>query len=317
MNRLVLLFPGQGAQQVGMGRDIASASQAAAAIYARADDLLGFPLSRLCFEGTPEDLERTDIQQPAIFATSAALWAAVVERGGLETEPAAAAGLSLGEYTALYAAGSFEFEDGLRLVHRRGQLMQQAALATPSGMVTLVGADQSAAQALCARASDGEVLGPANFNCPGQIVISGAKVACDRAVALADEFGVRAVPLKVAGAFHSPLMAPAAAELAKVLAHTPIQAPRLRVLSNVDADDHRTPDAIRESLCRQLTGPVRWQSSMERLIADGFARFVEIGPGRVLSGLMRKIDRQVKATNVGTADEVERASAAAVTTLPS
>lgn len=282
-----------------MGKDVAEASPAAAQVFREADEILGFDLSRACFEGPQEQLMRTDVQQPAIFATSVAIWRAMQE-AGTDTDgmPQAVAGLSLGEYTALHVAGSLSFPDALKLVRRRGELMQQAATAVAGGMVSVVGGDESTAEALCADASEGDVLGPANFNCPGQIVISGSKAACGRALERASKHGVRAVALKVAGAFHSAIMASAADGLAEALASVEIHPPRCPVICNVDARAVTDADDIRDCLRRQLVGAVRWQQSIERLIETGFARFVEVGPGRVLTGLMRKIDRSVQAVNV-------------------
>ena len=284
-----------------MGRDFAETSGAAQEIFRRADDVLGFALSRICFDGPAEELERTDIQQPAIFVTSAAIWAAFLEAGGGRDQFSFAGGLSLGEYTALYVAGAMSFEDALRLVHRRGQLMQEAATAAPSGMVSLIGADEATVSDLCDKARGDGVLAAANFNCPGQIVVAGSKDACERAAGLAEAASCRAIPLAVAGAFHSPLMASAAEGLAPVLAETSFQAPVLPVISNVTANYHGDPDSIRESLRRQVVEPVRWQRCVERMIADGVERFIEIGPGRVLAGLMRKIDRKRTTINIGTA----------------
>ena len=284
MGKAAVTFPGQGSQVVGMGRDVAEVSARAAGIFARANTVLDFDLRQYCFEGPAEALERTDIQQPAIFVTSVALWEALQEKGLPAGGFRAAAGLSLGEYTALVAAGSLPFEEALRLVHRRGQLMQQAALASPSGMVSLMGADAAAATALCAEAAQGEVLAPANFNCPGQVVISGTKAACARAVDLADKFGCRAIPLKVSGAFHSALMQTAAEQLGEVLRSTPVSTPRWPVIANVTAEPHTDPEAIRRLLQEQVVRPVRWQESIERLIGEGFDTFYEVGPGRVLTG---------------------------------
>jgi [acyl-carrier-protein] S-malonyltransferase len=204
-------------------------------------------------------------------------------------------------------AGAVSFEDALRLVQRRGQLMQQAAMAAASGMVSLIGANEEAAVMLCERARNGDVLAPANFNCPGQIVISGSRAACARAVALAGEVGCRAVALPVAGAFHSPLMQSAADGLGDVLERTAFSPPALPVIANVDCEYHRDAAAIRGSLRRQVTEPVLWQRCVERMIADGVERFVEIGPGRVLTGLMRKIDRRKTALNVSTAEAIAEA----------
>ncbi len=296
-----VIFPGQGAQAVGMGRDVAAASPKARAVYERANDVLGFNLAKTCFEGPADRLEQTDVQQPAIFTTSIAIWEAWHESGGGAESFTHTGGLSLGEYTALHVAGALAFEDALRLVRRRGELMQEAARRRPSGMVSLVGADEETARKLCDDARDGDVLAPANFNCPGQIVIAGGKSACDRAVALAERFGCRAIPLAVAGAFHSPFMEPVAAALAPVLRQTSFAAPRMKVIANVDAEYHRDADSIRDSLTRQITRPVLWQRCVERLITDGVTRFVEIGPGRVLTGLMRKTNRSVPCENISTA----------------
>jgi len=300
--KTAVIFPGQGSQSVGMGRDVAESSAAARGVFDRANDVLGFDLARVCFDGPAAELERTDVQQPAIFVTSVAIWEAWLEAGGARETFVCSGGLSLGEYTALHVAGAVSFEDALRLVRRRGELMQQAALASPSGMVSLVGADEAMARALCDRARGGDVLAPANFNCPGQIVIAGDRAACERATALAGEVGCRAVPLAVAGAFHTPLMQTAADGLRPALERTPFTTPGMRVIANVDAEYHRDPTSMRDSLRRQVTQPVLWQRCIERMIADGVERFVEIGPGRVLTGLMRKINRNVPCVNVSTAE---------------
>ena len=281
-----------------MGRDVAEASPAAAAVFRRADDILGFELSKTCFEGPENDLTRTDLQQPAIFVTSVAIWEALRERGWPESTPQAYAGLSLGEYTALHVAGSVGFEDALKLVSRRGQLMQEAAASKSGGMVSIIGGKREEVEALCAEAAGDEDLVPANYNCPGQIVISGSAAACERAVAGASKHGLRGIMLKVAGGFHSPLMAGAAEGLRPVLEATRFDTPRCPVIGNVDASPHTGADAIRDALRRQVTEAVRWQQSVELLIEQGFDCFVEIGPGRVLTGLMRKINRKVKAVNV-------------------
>jgi [acyl-carrier-protein] S-malonyltransferase len=282
-----------------MGRSAAEESGRARAVFDRAGELLGFDVADVCFNGPAEELERTDIQQPAIFVASVAVWEAYIEAGGQLDTYSWTAGLSLGEYAALHIAGAVGFDDALRLVMRRGQLMQEASLASPSGMVSLVGADEPTAIALCARARGTDILGPANFNCPGQIVISGSRAACDRAVELAAEFGCRAVALPVAGAFHSQLMEPAARGLESVLRETTFSEPVIPVISNVNAQPHGGPAAIRDALKRQVTQPVLWQRCVERMMAEGATHFVEIGPGRVLTGLMRKINRKMPITNVG------------------
>lgn len=304
MSHWAVIFPGQGAQQVGMGADVAASSPAGRAVFQKASEVLGFDLGTLCFEGPASRLEQTDVQQPAILVTSMALWAAFLEAGGSADQFAFAGGLSLGEYTALCAAGAIELADAVRLVHRRGQLMQQAAEASTGGMVTLVGADAEKAKELCRHAADGDVLVPANFNCPGQIVLSGHRSACDRVAKGAEKEGFRTVRLAVAGAFHSPLMEPAARGLEQELRRTTIRPPRVRVVANVHAAFHEDASSIRSALCRQLVEPVLWQPCMERLRAEGVETFVEIGPGKVLTGLMRKIDRTVRSVNVSSFDSV-------------
>ena len=284
-----------------MGQDFAEVSARARAVFDRASEVLKFDIARDCFEGPPERLQRTDIQQPAIFVASVAMWEALAEVGVQCDHFSHAAGLSLGEYTALHVAGAVGFEDALRLVARRGRLMQEAAEATESGMVTLIGGDEAGARKLCIAARGDGVLTPANFNCTGQIVISGDRAACDRAVELAGEFGFRAISLAVAGAFHSSLMQSAADGLSPVLSQTPFTATAITVIANVDAAAHGDAAAIRESLRRQVTEPVLWQRCVEGMIDAGVDRFVEIGPGRVLTGLMRKINRKVDTVNLSKA----------------
>lgn len=298
MAKTAILFTGQGAQSPGMGKDIAEMSPAAAAVFERANEVVGYDLRALCFDGPAEKLEQTDIQQPAILTTSAAIWQAVAERAVLGEPPTAMAGLSLGEYTALFAAGAVSFEDALRLVKRRGELMQAAAVAVPSGMVSSMGLDPEQVETICRQASDEGVIQPANFNSPGQIVVSGTKAACEKAARLIEEAGGRAIPLKVAGAFHSPLMQSAADGLAEVLAVTAFKMPGVPVIANVNCQYHGDAASIRRWLTDQLTQPVRWQASMERLLADGTDRFIEIGPGRVLTGLMKKISRKSVVVNI-------------------
>jgi len=310
VSKTAVLFPGQGAQAVGMGRDIAESFGAARQVFAQADDILGIPLSRFCFEGPADRLNATDVSQPAIFVTSVAAWRALEETGGAaELAPRAMAGLSLGEYTALHVGGWMPFEDCLRLVAQRGQLMQVASEATESGMVSIIGLSEADTSRFCQELAGDEVLVPANFNCPGQIVVSGHRAACERAVARAESYGAKAVRLTVAGAFHSPLMDSAALGLAPSLAATRFEKGRIPVVSNVSADYYASPEEVRVLLKEQVAKPIRWQASVERLISDGFDRFAEVGPGRVLAGLMRKIDRSVTALNFSTASAMERVSA--------
>lgn len=309
MSTFAGIFPGQGAQLVGMGRDVADRYPVAAEIFAQADDILGFELSKLCFEGPAGRLNQTDIQQPAIFTTSVALFRAALDAGLLRKESfTALGGLSLGEYTALHLAEAVSFADALRLVARRGQLMQQASEQSAGGMVSLLGLDEAQALALCERVAEKGNVRPANFNCPGQIVISGDRDACAAAAELADEFDCRAIPLKVAGAFHSELMRSAAEGLRPALEECELRAPTIRVIANVSAEYHGDAAAIRLALYQQVINPVRWQSCVERMIADGCTEFWEVGPNRHLTGMMRKINRRMKTTNVSTVGDLTPAS---------
>ncbi len=287
-----------------MMADLAEVSSAARGVFADADEQLGYALSEICFHGPAERLDATNIAQPAMFVCSVAAAAAMKEALG-DNAPVATttAGLSLGEYTALYAAGALDFESALDLVSKRGQFMQDAAEACPSGMVSIIGLDEQKVVELCAASAEGAVLAPANFNCPGQIVISGDIEACKRATELAKEFGATgAVPLKVAGAFHSGFMAPAAEKLAAVIADVEMRSPDVPVISNVDAEPHGTIESIKDKLIRQVTSPVRWEQSVRRMLDDGIEQFYEIGPGRVLAGLMRRIDRKVVVKSINSAD---------------
>ena len=309
---VVFLFPGQGAQIVGMGRDLYEAYAAARRVFDEAEAATGLPLKRFCFEGPEEELARTDVCQPAIFTVSAATLAVLGELLGDEAPaevcPAYAAGLSLGEYTALYAADAVDLQPAVQLVARRGQLMQAAAVAVPSAMVSVFGLAEPRARELVEAASQGQTLTCANFNCPGQIVISGAAEACRRAEQMAGDFGAKmAVMLKVAGAFHSEIMAPAAAELSEALEAVAFRTPGLPVVANVDARPYESLQQVPGKLLAQLTGAVRWQQSMEFLLASGVRRFYEIGPGRVLAGLMRRIDRSAKVTSLNSRQALERA----------
>lgn len=291
---VIALCPGQGAQSVGMGRTWRDASPAAAAVFEEADRVVGnrfgSPLSTLCFSGPEALLNRTDIAQPAIYVTTVACWRA------LGAPPLrASAGLSLGEYSSLHIGGSIDFAHGLELVLLRGKAMQDAAEHSAGGMVALIGADASQAEAVCDEARGADVLVPANFNAPGQIVLSGSVSACDRAVEAASNMGLRATRLVVAGAFHSPLMAPAADRLSAALERAAFRAPTCPILSNVTGQPHDgSAVSIRRLLVEQLTQPVRWTECCQWLIAHAPGEFHEPAPGKVLAGLMRRIDRNVK-----------------------
>ena len=297
---ITLLCPGQGAQRVGMGKAWFDSSADAARTFGAADEILAntlpAKLSDICFNGPENHINRTDVAQPALFVAAVASYHALFP--GLDPATfAATAGLSLGEYTALHLAGAIAFPDALQLVALRGRAMQDAAEATDSTMVALAGADERSAAELCDRARGPEVLVVANLNAPGQIVVSGSIGAAERAVPIAAEMGFRATRLPVAGAFHSPLMAPAADRLRERLQNTPIEPPRCPVLSNVTGKPHsRNPDDIRDKLVRQLTSPVRWEDCGRWLADRPNAEFHELAPGKVLAGLLRRIDRSLKVT---------------------
>ncbi len=282
------VFPGQGSQAVGMGKAWSDASDAAAAVFERADAALGFPLSRLCWEGPAEELNLTANTQPAMLTAAAAVLAALGERG---IRASVVAGHSLGEYTALVAAGSLELEDALRLVRRRGELMQEAVPVGEGAMAAVLGLDPALVAEVAAEAAGDEVCAVANLNSPVQTVLAGHAAAIDRAVALAGERGARrAVVLPVSAPFHSPLMAPAREGLTPMLEETAFADPTVPVISNVDASEVTTGDAAREALRRQIDSPVRWVESVERMHREhGVERFIEVGPGSVLTGLIRRI----------------------------
>jgi len=310
MGKTAFLFPGQGAQYVGMGKDLAEAYPEARTLYEQADAILGFPLSAICFEGPEDRLTATDVSQPAILVTSLAALAALrTTAAGQALEPEAAAGLSLGEYTALVAAGAIDFEAAVRVTHLRGKCMQEACEAQASGMVSLIGVDEAGAEKICEAAQDAGIIWPANYNCPGQVVVSGVEAACEKVAEIAESHGAqRAVPLTVAGGFHSPLMTSAREKLAPDLRGLSVREPAWPVVANATGDYYGGAGEVPDLLERQVDGPVRWQQGMERLLADGFDRFYEIGPGRVLTGLLKRTDRKVgrAAVTVGTVEDIEK-----------
>ena len=297
-----LIFPGQGAQYVGMAIDLAEASPAARGLLTQAEKILGLPLGKLLAEGPESELTRTDISQPAILVASLMAKQVLEERltvTGKTLEFVATAGLSLGEYTALVAAGALSFADAVSLVRLRGQAMQAAAEATQSGMVALIGADEATAQQLCDLAAEGEVLQVANLNATGQVVISGTQAACARAVAKAKDVGVRkAIPLPVAGAFHSALMAPAADRLRAAIASVTLKDPRVPVYTNVHAGPVTKASEVPALLVAQLTKPVRWADSVVNMQKAGIAEFWELGPGKTLGGMISRTVKDVVCKNL-------------------
>lgn len=305
--KIAYIFPGQGAQLAGMGKDFYEAEPIAKEIFDRADKIVGFELSKICFEGPEDKLNSTTISQPAIFVTSVAILEVLKSKGLLQ--PAnVTAGLSLGEYTALYAAGVISFEDGLKLVQKRGLAMQAAADASKGSMVSIIGLDEDAVAKLCEEAVDGELLSCANFNCPGQIVITGSVDACKRSLTLAEKYGaMKAIELKVAGAFHSEMMAPAAQELKEAIGQCKINEPKdIAVIANVNAEYYQNKEQISQGLVKQLTGAVLWQKCMEKLLADGVTKFYEIGPNKVLTGLMRRISRRTDIVNISDIESIKK-----------
>ena len=304
-SKTYILCPGQGAQCLGMGKDLFEASPAAREAFEAANRVLGFDLASICFNGPEDRLNQTDISQPAIFTASVASYRAAVDAGLIDPQSVTAyAGLSLGEFTALHLAGVFSFEAGLKLVAARGKYMQEAAVAVPSGMVAVLGADEAAVQKLCAEAGQGQVLTTANLNAPGQIVVSGAKEACQRVLTAAEAAGFKATPLKVAGAFHSALMQPAANRMKAELDQVNFAAPSAPVYSNVTAQPHGDTASIKQRLVEQIVSPVLWEATMRALVANLGARFVELAPGRTLAGLAKRIERRLPIESVATAEAV-------------
>ncbi len=302
--KVAYVFPGQGSQWVGMGRDLYQDFEAAKTVFDQADEALGFSLSRLCFDGPEEELRQTINAQPAIVTASFACLEAC--REGVDLPPASfVAGHSLGEYTALAAAGVLDFADTVSLARERGRLMHEAGQMTPGGMAAIIGLDEAPLSGLCAE-SGAQI---ANINCPGQIVISGAEGNLNQAVELAKSRGAhRAIPLQVSGAFHTPLMQPAVDGMAKIIAKLEFRDPTTPIIGNTTAQPLTTAQAVKEELLNQLCNCVQWQRSVEYMTGDGVSAFIEIGPGRVLAGLIKRIDRGVKILNIGDAESVRNFS---------
>lgn len=301
MGKTAFLFPGQGAQTVGMGRQLVESLPAARQLFDQANRILGYDLDAVCFEGPAELLDSTVHSQPGLFVCSlAALEQIRSETPEILNLASATAGLSLGEYTALVFGGVLDFDHALRVVQCRGEAMQAASDATPSGMVSVLGLEPDQVEKLCDDARQpNEILQVANYLCPGNIVVSGHNASCERLVELADAAGaMKVLALAVAGAFHTPIMQSAVDRLAEALADVPMSSPRIPVISNVDGLPHDDPEEIRDLLIRQVVSPVRWEDSMRWMLNEGFENFYEIGPGRVLRGLLRRIDRKANCNNV-------------------
>ena len=301
MSKTALLFAGQGAQVIGMGKDLAASFPSAQAWFDRANAALGYDVASVCFNGPEAELTKTENAQPGIFLVSWVAFELLKERvPALKFD--ATAGLSLGEFTALTAAGAMSFEDGLRVVRQRGRFMQEACDVTKGGMAAVIGLDEAPMREVCAEA--GVVL--ANLNCPGQLVISGEAEKIAKACELAKAKGAkRAIPLTVAGAYHSPLMASAQPKLHAELAKAKLSAPGVPVISNVTAQPHTSPDQISARMVEQVTSSVRWEESMRYLLAQGYTRFIELGPGAALSGFMKRINKEAQMLNVSDVASLE------------
>jgi len=301
MSKTAFLFAGQGAQCVGMGRSLADNSSTAKKWFERANSVLGYDLAKICFEGPESELTNTANAQPAIFLVGWVAFQLLMERvPALKYE--AAAGLSLGEFTALAAAGAITFDDGIRVVRQRGQFMQQAADSTRGTMAAIIGLDETLTREVCAEAG----VELANLNCPGQLVISGEADKMEKACELARNKGAKkAMPLAVSGAYHSRLMSAAQPGLQSVLANISVVQPSLPVISNVTAGAHADPSSIRRRLVEQVTAPVRWEASMRYLLGQGFTQFIELGPGKALSGFMKRIDPKARMLNIADSETLE------------
>lgn len=287
------VFPGQGAQFIGMGKDLYENSEEAKALFDKANEILGFSITDIMFEGTKEELTQTKVTQPAVF-----LHSVILAKTAKDFDPAMVAGHSLGEFSALVATGALSFEDGLKLVSQRATAMQKACEMNPSTMAAILGLEDNVVENICAEIDD--VVVPANYNCPGQLVISGSNEGIALACEKMKEAGAkRALPLAVGGAFHSPLMEPAREELAAAISATDFKAPSCPIYQNVDAKPQTDPEVIKQNLIAQLTASVRWTQTVQNMMADGADLFIETGPGKALRGMIKKIDRKMAIAAVG------------------
>lgn len=302
MSKSAFLFPGQGAQFVGMGRSVVEQCPPAQRLFDQAREILGYDLAEICFQGPAEQLDKTAYSQPALYVCSLAAIELLRQSSPDAVEACQyAAGLSLGEYTALAFAGAISFEEGLRVVKVRGEAMQEAAEANPSGMVSALMLNAEQVAVVCRQANEQGPLWIANYLCPGNTVLSGSRAGCEAAISLIETAGGKPVPLAVAGAFHTRFMETACDRLSTALKSVSLSSPRIPVVSNVDAATHTDPEEIRELLVRQVVQPVRWEDSVRWLIAQGVDKFYEIGPGKVLRGLLKRIDRKMECQSVGEA----------------
>jgi [acyl-carrier-protein] S-malonyltransferase len=303
MAKIAVIFPGQGSQSVGMGRDFYDRYPRARGVFEEADRALKRPLSKLCFEGPQEELQLTENTQPGLLTVSIAIWSLLNE----VLHPEFVAGHSLGEYTALTAAGALRFTDAVRLVRKRGEFMQQAVPVGQGAMLAILGAEPERVEELCREAAQGQVLSPANFNCPGQIVIAGNSEAIKRAAEMAPAIGIkRTIPLAVSAPFHCALMKPAQENMMPLLMEQQFFPLKFPIVTNVDASITQLPEQARDALIRQIPNPVRWWQSIELLIREGVSTFIEVGAGKVLTGMIRKISRDVQTFNVENVEDYEQ-----------